>query len=236
MKKWIATLAAVFALCAILSACKITIDTPPTTEAKTVTAQIAPDFPALYAPLIAEWKAAFESALNEDWDSEALSFDFYDNSDPASIKAYYAIYDIDGNGTPELILRKTNGYEDIVAYIFTWKDSEAINVFGYDEEGLPVEVPWSRSGACDILSNGLIDCMNGNYAIYKIAGGRAVKLASMEPYDYQDEASLAEAKWRYYINGDTQVGYGAYAAYLDTQGYTLNEENERAKINWSILD
>ncbi|MCL1941119.1 MAG: hypothetical protein FWG09_04180, partial [Synergistaceae bacterium] len=130
-----------------------------------------------YKEALAEWKSAYDKAVNEGNPyGGSLAFDFYDNGDPGSAKAYYALYDIDGNGTPELILRKTNKYEDIIAYIFAVKDGKAVNIFGYygkelsSMEGKPREVPWSRDGASIILASGLIDSTEGDYAIYIMGG------------------------------------------------------------------
>ena len=193
------------------------------------------DYYKAYDGIIAEWKSAFEKATDEGVPySGDLSFDFYSMDDLTSAKAFYAVYDIDGNGMPELILRKENGYEDIIAYIFAIKDGNAVNIFGYDEEGHPREVPWSRVGSSAVLSNGLIDCMSGDYSIYRIAddGYSVTKVASSKPYDYPDEAGLAEAKWRYYID-NTQVDYDGYIQYLDTQGYTTNG---LAMMDWETVD
>ena len=158
-------------------------------------------------------------------------------SDTKSAKGYYALYDIDGNGTPELILRKANNDEDIIAYIFTIKDDKTVNIFGYDSVGNLSEVPWSRVGSSYILSNGIIDSMNGDYAIYKIAddGCSVVEVASSEPYDYPDMANLADAKWRYYANG-VPVDYDAYVQNLKEHGYTEGGDNDSAIIDWVSLD
>jgi len=193
----------------------------------------------LYDSLITEWKSALSNAMNGGNPySENLVFDFYYMGDPGSVKAYYALYDIDGNGIPELILRKeTMGdSEGIIAYIFTIKDDIAVNVFGY-YDGKPSQVPWSRYGSSTILSNGLIDSRYGDYSIYKIAddGCTAVAIARYEPYDYENEASLADAKWRYYVN-TTQVDYNAYVQYLNTQGYTIGGNNTLAIINWIDIE
>jgi len=192
------------------------------------------DYDKAYASLIAEWKSALNDYKSGNFaENSMLSFSFYDMGDSNSVKAYYALYDIDGNGTPELILRKTNSYEDIIAYIFSIKDGKAINIFGYDAIGDLREVPWSRDGASAILSNGLIDSMDGDYAIYRIAddGCSVTQVASKEPYDYPDEASLAEAEWRYRINGE-QVKYGFYVQYLKELGYTIDGDNASAIIDW----
>ncbi|MCL2344173.1 MAG: hypothetical protein FWC62_09840 [Firmicutes bacterium] len=71
-----------------------------------------------YDALIADWKSAlndYRSSGNSA--ADGLSFHFYDESCASSAKAYYAFYDIDGNGVPELILNKRTDAEDIVAYI-----------------------------------------------------------------------------------------------------------------------
>ncbi|MCL2462559.1 MAG: hypothetical protein FWF44_07830 [Defluviitaleaceae bacterium] len=188
-----------------------------------------------YAPIIAEWKLALYKLINDGdpgnpYDGD-LSFQFYDN-DTSPVEAYYALYDIDGNGTPELILRKVKGYEDIIAYIFSIKDGKAVDIFGNDDfYGGPKEVPWSRVSSSSILSNGLIDSMYGN--IYKIAddGCSVAELASCEPYDYPDEADLAEAKWKYYIN-NVQVDYDFYVQYLSEHGYLVGGNNTLAIIDW----
>ncbi|MCL1875560.1 MAG: hypothetical protein FWF87_04810 [Synergistaceae bacterium] len=193
-----------------------------------------------YKGVLAEWESSYTKAVNErDADSGGLSFEFYDMSDLGSAKAYYALYDIDGNGIPELILRKTSSYEDIIAYIFTIKNGKAVNIFGYYGkdfsymEGKPREVPWSRAGSSVILSSGLIDSTDGDYAVYRIAddGYSVIKFASSEPYDYPDEASLDEAEWRYYAN-NKQVDYDAYVRHLNEHGYKIGGNNTRAKIDW----
>lgn len=196
----------------------------------------ANDYIKVYNPLINKWKSAlnsFRSGNNIDYD---LSFDFYSMSDPNTAEAYYALYDIDGNGTPELILEKVKNYEEIIAYIFTIKDGKTINIFGNDGEDLR-EVPWSRDGSSAILSNGLIDSTEGDYSIYRIAddGCSITKVASSEPYDYPDEASKSEAKWRYYVN-NAQVNYDTYVQYLKEHGYTLDGENTPAAINWVEIE
>ena len=189
-----------------------------------------------YKKVLAEWESAYNKAKSEGDTYGDLSFDFYDMSALGSVKAYYALYDIDGNGTPELILRKTTSYEDIIAYIFTMKDGKARNIFGYDDKGRPGEVPGSREGSSAILSNGLIDSTDGDYAIYGIAddGYSATKFASREPHDFPDGASLNEAKWRYYAN-KKQVEYDAYLRHLNTRGYTVGGENALASIDWVAL-
>jgi len=162
------------------------------------------DYGRIYDPIIAEWKSAYENVIDEDkpYSEDALSFSFYDMDNIHSISAYYALYDIDGNGIMELILRKESSFEDIISYIFSINNGKAVNIFGYDDSGIPIEVPWSRVGASDVLSNGLIDCIAGDYAIYRITddGCHVTKIASSDPYDYPDEASLADAKWNFYIN------------------------------------
>ena len=189
-----------------------------------------------YDALIAEWKSALNKYKNQGYAAgEMLNF-FYDSGDD-SVKADYALYDIDGNGTVELILRKRNRYEDIIAYIFSIKDGKPINVFGYDKDGLPIEVPWSRAGSSVILANGLIDSIGGGYAIYKIAenGYTVTRIAYSEPYDYPDEANLAEAEWRYYANGE-QVSYDFYVQYLNEQGYSMEANNAPAVIHWENIE
>ncbi|MDR0490791.1 MAG: hypothetical protein LBH28_06065 [Oscillospiraceae bacterium] len=198
------------------------------------------DFGRIYEPILAGWKSAYKKAMNGGNPySEEYSFRFYSGENPDSTKAYYAFYDIDGNGIPELILRKQCDYEDIIAYIFSIQDGKAVDIFGYDlshPEISPREVPWSRAGSSDILSNGLIDCTSGDYSIYRIAddGCSVAKIASSEPYDYPDMAHLAEAKWRYYTNG-TLVDYDVYAQYLKTQGYSTSGDNTLAIIYWDIM-
>jgi len=184
----------------------------------------APDFIKLeniidnnktYADLITEWKTTNELE---------------------GYTAYYALYDIDGNGIKELILRKENDYDDVIEYIYSIKDSKPINVFGYSGNGEPIEVPWSRYGSSVILNNGLIDSIAGDYSIYKIAddGYTAIMIAKAEPYDYPDEASKAEAKWRYFIGDRWVDDYDIYAKYLDELGYNY-EGNIEANIDWLKL-
>jgi len=196
-----------------------------------------PDYRKAYDALITEWKSALNKYVNQGYAADdMLDFSFYDNS-ADSVKAYYALYDIDGNGTVELILRKQNRYEDIIAFIFSIKDGKPINVFGYDKEGLPIEVPWSREGSSVILANGLIDSIGGDYSIYKIAenGYTVKKIAYSEPYNYPDEANLAEAEWRYYANGE-QVSYDYYVQNLNEQGYSMEAINAPAVIHWENID
>ena len=113
------------------------------------------------------------------------------------------------------------------------KDGKAVNVFGYDDDGKPIEVPWSRSGSSDILANGWIDGMGGGFTIYKIAndGCSVTEIAAQEPYDYPDMASLGLAKWRYYIYGK-QVDSDYYVKYLEDRGYVFHEKHELADIKW----
>ena len=195
------------------------------------------DFIKIYEPVITGWKLAYENVINGDGPySEGFSFCFYNGDSLESTKAYYAFYDIDGNGIPELILRKECEYEDIIAYIFSIKDGIAVNIFGYDDMEYPREVPWSRDGSSFLLNNGFIDSINGNYTIYSISGDgcSVTEVASCEPYDYPDEAGLAEAKWRFYING-TQVEYDEYVQYLSEQGYAVDGSNTLATIEWENL-
>ncbi|MCL2767120.1 MAG: hypothetical protein FWE49_00090, partial [Synergistaceae bacterium] len=95
------------------------------------------------------------------------------------------------------------------------------------------EVPWSREGSSVILSNGLIDSMEGDYTIYRIAddGYSVAAVASSNPYDYPDEASRAEAEWRYYINGEL-VDYDFYVQSLNKRGYVVGGDNALAVIDW----
>lgn len=192
----------------------------------------------VFDSLIADWKSAFHTAISENNpDSGGFSFGFYDMSGFRSSKAYYALYDIDGNGISELILRKQNDYEDIIAYIFAIKDGEPINIFGYNLDGSPCEVPWSSTGSSNILNNGLIDCYAGDYSIYRMAddGYTLIKVASAEPYDYPDEASLGSAKWQYYVNG-VPVDEDFFIQFLDEQGYKMYGDLPFAPINWKRVD
>jgi len=168
-----------------------------------------------YADLITEWKTTNESE---------------------GYTAYYALYDIDGNGVKELILRKEDDYDDVIEYIYSIKDGKPINIFGYSDNGEPIGVPWSRYGSSVILNNGLIDSINGDYSIYKIAddGYTAIMIAKAEPYDYPDEASRAEAEWRYFIGDRWVDDYDIYAKYLDELGWA-SEGNTEANIDWIKL-
>ena len=253
MKRRFATILAVgLVLCIILTACKKDsgdlnagdIYTPEETSgagdetAPEAGAEEKVDYSRVYDPIIAEWKSAYENIINGgDPYGEGLSFGFYSMGDSDAIKAYYALYDIDGNGTPELILRKENSYEDIIAYIFSISDGTALNIFGYDDEGSPREVPWSRIRSSAILSNGLIDSTAGDYAIYEISddGCTVTKVASSEPFDYPDEAHLAQAKWKYYIY-DTLADYDDYVRHLNAQGYTESGDNTLAIIDWENVN
>jgi hypothetical protein len=172
------------------------------------------DYNKTYADLITEWKTTNELE---------------------GYTAYYAFYDIDGNGIKELILRIHNThYYDAIEYIYSIKDGKPINVFGYSDNGEPIGAPSSRYGSSVILNNGLIDSSEADYSIYKIAsdGYTAISIAKAEPYDYPDEASRAEAKWRYFI-GDKWVDDSyIYIEYLNEQGYKVNEVNTEANIDW----
>jgi len=195
------------------------------------------DFFEPYDNLITEWKAALHRHINDGYTgNDIFNFWFY-NGYTNSIKTYYGLYDIDGNGIIEILFKKQNKSEDIIAYIFTLKDGEPINLFGYTDEGLPREVPRSRAGSSKILANGLIDCNNGDYSIYKIdENGYSVnKFASARPYDYPNEANKAEAKWKYYIN-ETEADYDFYAQCLDEQGYMPNKNDVLANIDWKSID
>ena len=194
------------------------------------------DFRIIYKPIIDGWKSSYESVLNggNPFD-EDYSFWFYNGAND-TIEAYYALYDIDSNGIPELILKRVCSYEEIIAYIFSFENGVAVNVFGYDGDGRPREVPWSRAGSSVVLSNGIIDSTVGDYTIYKISddGCNVTKIASSEPYDYSDMAGLAEANWRFYVNG-AQVDYDMYVQYLKTQGYNISGNNALAIIDWDII-
>ena len=200
------------------------------------------DYYDLYENIINEWKLAMNNYVSGNFAAgDSLSFHFNNGSaDSDSMRAYYALYDIDGNGIPELILRKYSRHEDIIAYIFSLKDGLPINVFGsYDEglyEGLPYEVPWSRVGSSRILANGFIDSTDGDYSIYGIGsdGYSVIKVASAEPYDYPDQAGLAEAKWRYYLD-DIEVEYSEYSQYLEEQVFAANGNDAFSIINWREL-
>jgi len=196
------------------------------------------DYNKVYGSLIKQWKSALNNYRNEEYSSDdMLDFSFYSH-DRSSAEAYYALYDIDGNGVDELILTMQNIYEDIIAYIFSIKDGNPINIFGYNDYELH-QVPWSRVGSSIILHNGLIDSMDGNYSIYKIAddGYTVIKIASEEPYNYPDMANLVDADWRYYIN-DTQVDYDFYVQYLSEHGYSVGEyeNNIGAAIDWKNVN
>ena len=220
-KRIIVTIMVLLVLCLVLTACN----------------NNGNSYTKKYKPVIADWKAAYENVKNGgDPYGDGFSFGFYDMSGIASAKAYYAYYDIDGNGTPELILKKGSDYEDIIAYIFSIKDGKAVNIFGYDEVGNPIEVPWSRVGSGAILSNGLIDCMTGSYALYRISddGFTAAKIAYKEPFNYPDEASLDEAEWRYFVN-NVQVEYDEYVQHLSEQGYVSDGNNDPALIEWENI-
>jgi len=120
------------------------------------------DYALIYNAQISEWKSALESYRKTgNPESGWLSFGFYGTGDSASAKAYYAFYDIDGNGVPELILKKEKLGEEIIAYIFTINNEQIISLFdnGYREN--PYELPWSRVGSSMILKNGLIDSISG---------------------------------------------------------------------------
>jgi len=138
----------------------------------------------------------------------------------------------------ELLLKKQNSDdEDIIAYIFTLRDGAPINLFGYNNEGLPREVPWSRAGSCRILDNGLMDCYDGDYTVYQIAenGYSVNKIASALPYDYPNEAEKAEAKWKFFIN-EIKVDYDSYVQCLNEYGYAENRDNPLANIDWKGID
>ena len=210
---------------------------PESESTKPVTTMPAPkiDYEKVYTPIINEWQTAFHNFIKEDYKSGMLSFSFYGGYDPTS-KAYYALHDIDNNGILELLLKEESSFEDTIAYIFTIKDNKPINIFGYDGDSL-IEVPWSRAGSSSILANGLINSLAGDYSIYKIAddGYTVLKIASSEPYNFPDMASLADADWRYYINS-TQVTYEFYAQYLSDQGFNLTGEKTFAAFDWKNIE
>jgi len=199
--------------------------------------EIKDDYYGSYDSVISEWKEALNRYINDEhMGKDIFDFGFYSGY-ANSIKTYYALYDIDGNGVVELLLKKQNKYEDIVAYIYTIKNGEPISLFGYNSEGLPNEVPWSRVGSSKILDTGLIDCYDGDYTVYKIAenGYSVIKFASAQPYDYPDEANKAEAKWKFYIN-EIEVEYDFYVQCLNEQMYTENRINILANIDWKGID
>lgn len=71
-----------------------------------------------YDDLIKEWAFEWTNHINRiEMEKELFSFQFYAYS--GSTTAYYALYDIDKNGVNELLLKRYNGGEDIIAYIFT---------------------------------------------------------------------------------------------------------------------
>ena len=193
------------------------------------------DYLEVYGELLATWKSDLKKH-NNDEQVFGMTFEFwFYNGYSDDVKTYYALYDIDGNGVKELLLKKKDnaGYEEILAYIFTLKDGKPISLFGYEDSGVPREVPWSRVGSGEILINGLIDCYYADYKIYQIAdnGYSLVVLAYAEPYDYPDEAGLAEAKWRHYIYGD-EVDYDYYKQYLADLDYEVNGKVILADIDW----
>ena len=192
-----------------------------------------------YSEVLATWKSDLKRHINDE-QIFGMTFEFwFYNGYTEKVKTYYALYDIDGNGVKELLLKKQNdSYEDIIAYIFTIYDGKPINLFGYDDiSGAPREVPWSRVGSCGILKSGLIDCYYADYAVYQIsgAGDSVVEFASSEPYDYPDEASKAEVEWRYYIGG-VEVDYDYYTQYLNENGYSINDINSPADIDWILIE
>ena len=193
----------------------------------------------VYGEVLATWKSDLKRHINDE-QIFGMTFEFwFYNGYTDKVKTYYALYDIDGNGVKELLLKKQNdSYEDIIAYIFTIYNGKPINLFGYDDiSGAPREVPWSRVGSCGILKSGLIDCYYADYAVYKIngAGDSVVEFASSEPYDYPDEASKAEAEWRYYISG-VEVDYDYYTQYLNENGYSIDDINSPADIEWILIE
>ena len=152
---------------------------------------------------------------------------------------YFAIYDIDKNGVPELLVKIAyNEYNVFFSYIYTIQDSLPILLF---------EPPYSRHGSSVILSNGLIDATAGDYSIYKITedGYNVSKIAHAEPYfappmKYEwggeggEIASSNLAKWRYYVN-NSEVSLEYYVEYLEEQSYIVNGENIEAEIEWGGL-
>jgi len=244
-------LALMLTLCLMVTACKNGSDIAPVQEEESPVPETAQgnedtttpqaekeiNYLELYDEVLTEWKASLQRHINDEYrENESFDFGFYGGY-AESPKTYYALYDIDGNGTKELLLKKQSDYEDIIAYIFVITDGKPINLFGYDDYGVPKEVPWSRVGSCKILANGLIDCRSGNYTIYKIAadGYSVIRLASSSPYDYPDEASKAMAKWKYYVN-ENEVDSDYYVQFLSEQGYLLDENNALADIEWIAID
>ena len=187
-----------------------------------------------YETLISEWKATLDKYKREEYDRDRmLSPDLYSYDSVDLVKYHYALYDIDGNGVSELILNKRDTDENIIAYIFTMKEEKPVNIFGYDDDGKPEQVPWSRAGGSYILETGLIDSSNGDYAIYKMSddGYFAEKIADAKPYDYVDEASIGEGKWRHYVNGE-ETDRDTYILYLKELGYEMGWNIALAEIEW----
>lgn len=239
LNKEICGVIAVVALCFFITACGKETDNSELIEKdehiQETLAKSEIDYNQAYESLIVEWEKALKNEKNGEYTAdEMLSFSFYGYGD--NPKAYYAFYDIDDNGVSELILKKEAEYEDIIAYIFTLKDGVPINIFGYCDDGKPKEVPWSRVGSSYILDTGLIDSQNGDYSIYRISddGYTVDSVAHRHPYDYPNQANLAEAKWKFYIH-DTITDRESYVKYLNELGYIVGGDNTLANIEWKEI-
>ena len=228
---------AVVSLSFFLIACENEADNPEIIEVSELSQELTEEegnYDQSYETLIAEWKATLYRYKRGEYDRDRmLSLDLYSYDSVDLVKYYYALYDIDGNGVSELILNKQDTDENIVAYIFTMKEERPVNIFGYDDDGKPKQVPWSRAGGSYILETGLIDSSNGDYAIYKMSddGYFAEKIADAEPYDYVDQASLGEGQWRHYVNG-VETDTDTYIQYLKDLGYEMGRNNALAEIEW----
>ena len=182
------------------------------------------DVPLRYCPQTQRLKIAevyYKRATIEKFDFAKVYKQWIE--DLENISGYYAIFDIDGNGVPELLVTYKEGNYDIFTYIFTIVNGSLALIF---------EPPFSRYGSSEVLSSGLIVCALGEN-IYKISndGSSVIQIARAEPYDYPNEASRAEAKWRYYVN-NAEVEFEVYVQFLKEQGYNVGKENIKANIKW----
>jgi hypothetical protein len=138
MKKMLSTLVFLTMLVA-LSACANDRDKDQLNESKA-----SPDASVVYAPVLISWKKAIQENFGYSKETQAVkTYPFIGQSLPNELsQAHYAYYDLDGNGTSELLIAAfyDSGYYHL-ADVFTIHNGKPVRLFeGVEDRGF-----WSRN-------------------------------------------------------------------------------------------